>query len=319
MVMKLIYSALAFLGLTLMSGCSSISERPTLKRVEIYTAGKGSAFLPYGEGLSAYLHSNGLEAEAIETSGSIENIQKLELEPNKLATVFLGTASEAVSGNAAWTNGKKYENLRALFPMYETSFQFAALTSNAIKSVSQISNKKVGVGPKGGPAESFFNGLAAELGLNVIVVNGTPTTLSAELMAGKIDVLWQGAVTPIPLYKRLSDEVDITVFGLSNAEQKAMLKRFPSLSAATLKPGAYRGQSGELITVSAWNFVLAHKDLSDADAYWVTRTVLSAKSPTLIHPSSSSTQVSDAKANAVLLFHPGALKFYREQGLAELR
>ena len=140
--------------LALLSACAS-SPKPTLAEVSIYSAGQGSGFLPYAQGMATYLSANGLKAQALESRGSIENLQKLEMETTRLGTVFLGTAFEAVNGSAAWTNGKKYTNVRALFPMYETAFQIVTLRSSGVTSLSLLVGKRVGVGPAGGPGESF--------------------------------------------------------------------------------------------------------------------------------------------------------------------
>ncbi len=87
----------------LLTACASTPPKPSLSQVGIYSAGPGSAFLPYAQGLAAYLDSQGLKATAIESKGSIENLGKVDMEPQRLGTAFLGTAFEAVNGSAAWT------------------------------------------------------------------------------------------------------------------------------------------------------------------------------------------------------------------------
>lgn len=142
------------------AGCASQAPRPSLQRIEIFSAGQGSAFLPYSQGIAKHLSSKGITAVAIETSGSIENIRKLNDSPTSAATVFSATAHEGVTGKGTWTQGAVYSNIRALVPMYETSFQFVAMKSSGISSVAQLNGKKVGVGPAGGPAELYFKALA---------------------------------------------------------------------------------------------------------------------------------------------------------------
>jgi uncharacterized protein len=305
-----------------LSACSSLQTAPNQDRpteVVIYSAGQGSAFLPYAQGVAGYLNSHKGKASAVESKGSIENIQKID-EPvgtgaARLGTVFLGTAFEAINGTGTWTLGKKFTDLRALFPMYETSFQIVTLKSSGISSLAQLAGKRVGVGPGGGPAESFFKGLADVTNLKVETVSGTPAALVAELLAGKIDALWQGAALPIPPIKQIADSVDAVVFGLNDAEQLAMLKRFPFLSPATVSANMYRGQGNPLKSVAAWNFMMANKSLPDADAYFITKTILSAADPKAIAASAGPTLTTNAVTNVVVPFHTGALKFYKERGV----
>ena len=77
-----------------------------------------------------------------------------------LGAAFLGMAFEAGNGSAAWTEGKSMAMCVHVFSMYETSFQVVALRASGIQNLAQLSGRRVGVGPAGGPTESFFKGLA---------------------------------------------------------------------------------------------------------------------------------------------------------------
>ncbi len=319
-------TALAAAGLSpwLLSACTAPPTaaasalpppQPTLSEIGIYAAGPGSAFLPYAQGVAAYLRTQGLKAQALESRGSIENLQKINDQPGSLGTVFLGTAFEAVSGTGSWTQGKQHSNVRALFPMYETSFQLVALRASGLSNLAQLAGKRVGVGPAGGPAESFFKGLMDANALEMQTVAGTPAALAADLQAGRIDALWQGAALPIPAIKQVADAADAVVFGLTAAQRSAMLQRFPFLSPTSVPANTYKGQTTALNSVAAWNFVMAHKDLPESDAYWITRTVLSVADPKILHASAQPTRAENAVNNTVVPFHPGALRYLRERGV----
>ncbi len=128
--------------------------------------------------------------------------------------------------------------------------------------------------------------------------------------------LWQGAVVPIPSLVEVTTQADAIVFGLSDAEVAAVLARLPALSATTIPAGTYKGQTEEIKSFSAWNFVVANNDLPDDVAYAITRAVLSATDPgSDIYPTASGTRAANAANNHILPFHPGALRFYREAGI----
>jgi uncharacterized protein len=311
----LLLSSAGTAGLSLWGCASTAPARPTLTSVGIYSAGQGSAFLPYAQGIAQYLSQQGLKMEALTSTGSIENIRKISAEPQRLGTVFLGTAHEGFTGTGSWTQGQKFPQLRALFPMYETSFQIAALRRSGISTLAGLRGKKVGVGPAGGPAESFFKGLLEATNISASLVNGTPAALANDLLAGNIDALWQGAALPIPALKQVADAADAVVFGLTDDESAAMLKRFAFLSPAQIAANTYRGQAQALKSVAAWNFVMAHQDFPEADAYWITRTVLSVPDPLSLHASAGPTRATNASTNRVVPFHPGALRFYKERGI----
>jgi uncharacterized protein len=288
--------------------------------VRILSAGPGSAFLPYAQGAAAYLTSQGLRSMALESKGSIENMQRVQVDPTVIGMAFLGTAHEGVNAGAAWTQGRKMGNVRALVPMYETSFQVVALRSSRISGIGDLRDKRVGVGPAKGPAEAFLVGLMEALGIPFTVVNGTPAALADELKAGRIDALWQGAPPPIPAIKAVADNADAVVFGMQATEQRVMQARFPFLALATVAAGTYKGQTQAIQSVAAWNFLIAHQDFPEADAYLITRTLLDSSDPRAhIHPSAGPTRAENAPKNSVLPFHTGALPYYRERGIAGVK
>ena len=306
-------------AVVLLSACSTL-EAPSLPEIGMYSAGPGSAFLPYAQGVEKHVAASGIRLRPLETTGSIENIRKVNEEPSRAGTVFMGSAFEAYTGSGAWTKGQKFTNLRALFPMYETSFQMAALNSSGIKSLNAVAGKRVGVGPAAGPAEVFFVGLIEAVNIKVTIVNGQPADMVKDMLEGRIDVLWQGAPPPIPSLSQVLAGAPATVFGLTEAEQAAMIKRFPFLTAATVPPNTYKGQAAPIHSVAAWNFVLVHKDFPQADAYLLTKAVMSATDPrTQIYAPAANTRAKDAAANTFLPFHPGALKYYSEAGITGLK
>ena len=300
-------------------GLAALSITPVLAQntpqVTLMTAGDGSAFMPYGRGIAAFLAANGINIEVKKSAGSNENLSAVEASPTTIGTVFMGSAYDAINGTG-WAAGRKHERLRALFPMYETSFQVATLRKSGIRSLADLDGKKVGVGPAKGPAEVFFRAAAEIAQVRPIIVNGDPAALTKLVISGEIDALWQGAVVPIPSLSEVANQVDAVIFGLSDAEVAAMLRTFPQLSAATVPPGAYRGQTAEIRSVSAWNFVVANIDLPAETAYAITKAVLSAIDPkSEIYPTAAGTLVTNAVVNRIMPFHPGAARFYAEAGI----
>ena len=301
----------ALLALAVLTAAPAIAQ----DTLTFMTAGDGTAFLPYGQGVAKYLAAKGLHIEIRKSGGSNDNLTAVDASPTTIGTAFMASAYDAVNGTG-FAAGHKHENLRALFPMYETSFQVAALRTSGLRSLADLDGKKVGVGPARGPAEGFFRAAAEVAHIKPVIVNGDPAALSRQVLNGEIDALWQGAVVPIPSLVEVTNHADSMVFGLSDDEVAAVLANLPALSATTIPAGTYKGQTAEIKSFSAWNFVVANKDLPDDIAYAITKAVLSASDPKSdIYPTASGTRASNI-GKTILPIHPGAMRFYREAGVA---
>jgi TRAP transporter TAXI family solute receptor len=301
------------LSLAVLSGAPVMAQNST--QVILMTAGDGSAFLPYGQGIATFLAAKNINIEVKKSASSNENLTAIDASATTIGTAFMGSAYDAMNGTG-WAAGHRYSNLRALFPMYETSFQVAALRKNAIGSLADLDGKKVGVGPAKGPAEVFFRAAAETAKVTPLIINGEPAALARQLIAGDIDAFWQGAAVPIASLREVTDHADAVVFGLSNAEVAAMLLKFPQLSPTMVPPGSYRGQTAEIRSVSACNFVVANKELPIDTAYAITKAVLSAADPkSEIYPTAAATRAANAAVDRFMPFHEGARRFYTEAGI----
>jgi TRAP transporter TAXI family solute receptor len=278
--------------------------------LQFHSAGPGSAFLPYAEGVARWLNQQGIATEVRQSAGSLENLSRVEDEPLGIGTAFLGSVWDALQGTPA-ARGRRHENIRALWPMYETSFQVVALASSGLTGFAQLAGKRVGAGPAAGPAETFLRAAAEAAGISVNVVSGTPAEMSAGLLNGGMDALWQGAIVPIPSILAVLRAQPAVVFGPGEEVAARVTQRLPFLSPTIVRPGTYPGQDAPVHSFAAWNFVVANRALPDELAYNATRTVLTAPDGAA-GPSAAASRAQNAGTNRILPFHPGAARFYAE-------
>ncbi len=70
--------------------------------------------------------------------------------------ITMGVGLQGWNGTGDWTGGKTFRNMRALFPMYDNSFQVVVLRRSDITLAQGLDKKRVGVGPRAGTAASMF-------------------------------------------------------------------------------------------------------------------------------------------------------------------
>src|ERR1700722_12670914 len=139
----------------------------------IGTASPGGVYLVYGRGLAPILsEALGVTVTAQATQGPDQNVLLMEGGEAQLGFVTMGVALQAWNGTGEWTHGKQLRSMRALFPMFDTPFQFLALEDAGIRSMADLADKRVGAGPQGGTGGTYAPSIFKALQIPVVVRNG---------------------------------------------------------------------------------------------------------------------------------------------------
>ena len=107
----------------------------------------------------------GVPISTQQTQGPNQNIILVDSKQVELGMTTMGIALQAWKGEGAWTQGKKFQNIRALFPMYDTPFHFITTDKTGIKSVKDLNGRSVGVGPRAGTPGTYFPLMFEALGV----------------------------------------------------------------------------------------------------------------------------------------------------------
>ncbi|MDP3241759.1 MAG: TAXI family TRAP transporter solute-binding subunit, partial [Reyranella sp.] len=229
---------------------------------------------------------------------------------------YMGIALQAWTGTGDWTKGKKYEAIRALFPMYDTPLQCVALKKSGITSFKQLDGKTVGVGPKAGTPGTYLPLIFDALGMKATIRNGQGADMGSQLGDGILDAFCFGAGLPIPIFSQLDAEKEVVFFTWTDAERDAIRKKMPEFSDTVIPKGTYKSMAADQKTIGLYNFAIANKSMSDDVAYLVTKTILENNAAMMQgHAAASETIAANAKANTFLPFHPGAVRYYKEKGI----
>ncbi|MGA7664264.1 MAG: TAXI family TRAP transporter solute-binding subunit, partial [Pseudolabrys sp.] len=153
---------------------SRSGEPNWLETLTIGTASPGGTYYRFGEGLARLLTRKlGLPVIARPTEGAAENIKLLESGEIQLAFVSLGIAQQGWNGTGDWTGGRQFRTARALFPMYDTPFQFIVTSESPLHSITDLSGKQVGIGPEGGTGGVYTPLMFKALNMTAPFVTGS--------------------------------------------------------------------------------------------------------------------------------------------------
>jgi TRAP transporter TAXI family solute receptor len=108
----------------------------------------------------------------------------------------------------------------------------------------------------------------------------------------------------------------VKVLDFTDAQLAQIEAKFPVWSRFVVKAGTYPGQTTDIQTISQPNFLAVHPEVSEETVYLITKTIYE-NLPFLvsIHKATTAMSLERAIAGLPAPLHPGAAKYYQEQGL----
>jgi len=304
------------LAACLLAPTAASSREPHWPQIlTIGTASPGGTYFVYGEGLARLLTRElKITVWAKPTEGPIENIKLIEAGEIQLGFVTLGVAQQAWNGMGEWTNAKRFRTMRAVFPMYDTPFQFMALRDSGIVSVADLSGKRVGIGPSGGTTGTYMPEILKSLNIDARLQTGTWSELTAKVSDGSLDALAVGAGVPFPSFAELERKRKVRYLPLTPSQIAALRGALPELSPSVVAAGTYPSLLRHYQTVGLFNFAVAHSGLPDDLVYAIADAVFGHHEEMMaVHPAAAATVPANFTRNAFLPFHPGANEWYHHK------
>jgi TRAP transporter TAXI family solute receptor len=309
-------SAAAFSGWSTVAQAQANPSWP--KNLTLGTASVGGTYFVYGQVWASLVNEKlKTNISTQQTQGPNQNIILTDGKQIDFGMATMGVALQAWEGKGEWTKGKKYNNIRAMFPMYDTPFHFVALEKSGIKSVKDLAGKRAGVGPRAGTCGTYFPLMFKALGIDVTIRNGQASDMAGNLQDGLIDAFPFCAGIPIAAYSELETTNKVAFFTYTDDEIAKLKKALPELSDSTIPKGTYKQQTGDHKTVGVFNFSIAHKDVPEDLVYAVTKAVLENNAQLVKgHAAGKETLTENWNRNTFLPFHPGAVRYYKEKGIS---
>lgn len=280
------------------------------------TASQGGTYFVYGSGWANLIADElDISGGGEVTGGPNQNLALVHTGDLALGLTTMGPAAEALAGESPLAPGVPMDNVCALFPMYETPFSITALSDSGIESISDIPDgASIGFGPAASTSDTYFPAILEELGVDFERRNGGWNDLGGQLQDGLIDVIAFAAGIPIPAVSQLEVQTDINIIEFTEEEQAKVLEAFP-VSPFMIPASTYQTLEEDARAVSMWNFTIAGCDLPEDFVYEITKLSMENNDKMLdVHRSAATSIPENIQYNTVLPFHPGAVRWYEENG-----
>lgn len=306
------------LGVALATGAATAhADRSDWPRsITVGTASQGGVYYVYGAGWANMVgEALGIGAGAEVTGGPVQNATLVQMGEHAFGMVTTGPLVEALAGRSVLAPGMPHDDVRAVFPMYQTTLQIITLASSGIESVADLDGKTVGVGPAGGTADMYHPQLFRKLGLNVRTRNGGAADQAGQLQDGLIDAFAFAAGMPISAFSQLEAQANVNIFSYSEEEFARVAADFPELSGAAIPASVYTSLNADVPAVSLWNFAITHRNIPESLVYEVTKTVMENNERMMqIHAASRETVPENFRYNTFVPWHAGAVRWFEENG-----
>lgn len=287
--------------------------------INILTGGTSGVYYPLGVAISKIVSDKvpGARPSVQATKASVENLILIQQGKGEIGFTLADSLADGWAGKEDAGFKTPLKKVRALAAIYPNYIQIVASKDSGIKSIADLKGKRLSVGaPKSGTelnARAILNaaGLKYE---DLGKVEYLPFAESVELMKNRqLDATLQSAGLGVASIKDLATSVEINVVEIPASVVEKV--GTPYLKAS-IPAGTYTGQDKEVPTAAVPNFLVVREDMKEGDVYAITKAIFE-NLPELqaAHVAAKSISLKDAMKGSPVPFHPGAEKYFKEQGV----
>jgi TRAP transporter TAXI family solute receptor len=300
-------------------------------RLILATATTGGTYYPMGVAIATLTtreleESHGISMTAISSAGSGENLQLLQNREADLAII------QSLFGVMAHQGKGRYQDhpqpyLRSITILWD-NFEHFAVRSMYVKSgnmsdMGNLRRKNFSIGRRGSGTEMSGRVILEALGFDpagdfrLQYLGYTPS--AQALQNGRIAGMNIPAGPPAGAITQAVAAMgvkEVQVLGFTDAQLAAVNAAYPVWRRAVIRSGTYPGQTQGISTISQPNLLVVHEDIPDEAVYALVKNLYShLEYLRNVHQAAASMALDKAIDGLMLPLHPGAVRYFSEQGL----
>lgn len=315
MKMKKVLCVVLVLALALaMTACGSGSAA----KMTMGTGGTSGTYYAFGGVLGQYIKNNaGIDVVVVSTDGSKANIESIAAGDYQLGTVQSDVMSYAWSGTRSFESGK-VDSFRVVAGLYAEAVQLVTMDPT-IQTVADLKGKSVSIGaPNSGVYFNAIDVLAAA-GLTEQDIKAQYQSFADStdaLKDGKIDAAFIVAGAPTAAITELCTTNDAFLVPIDGDIAAKLMADSPFYTAYTVPAGTYAGQDTDVQTVTVKATLIVSANADEEQVYNLTKAIFdNAAAIAAENGKGAELSVENATTGMTAPFHPGAAKYFAEQGV----
>jgi TRAP transporter TAXI family solute receptor len=307
------------LGAVLFAGAGTAVAQ---QNIAIATGGTGGVYYPMGGGMANVLskHLPGVQATARVTGGSVDNLKLIGSEQSEVAFSMVDAALDASKGQDKFKGNPL--DVKTLMVLYPNRMHVVSVEGRGIEKMSDLKGKRVSTGSPGGATEVMAFRVIEAAGLDRDKDMkrerlGVAESVNA-LKDGKIDAFfWVGGL-PTAAVTDLGATPGVKIKMVDHDEVvEKMNAKFGNIYATDVIPAkTYPGQDKDNKIAVVQNILVASGKMSEKTAYDIVKTLYEKRGEVaLAHGEAKAISLDKQNSkNTTIPWHPGAEKYFKEQG-----
>jgi TRAP transporter TAXI family solute receptor len=299
--------------------CAAACEKPPrrLTELRLATGGATGTYYAYGTALAGILEKRlKLPVRVRETAASVANIALIERGAADFAFVQNDVMTYAYNGVNLFSAEGAKKNIAAVAGLYREVCHL--VSGGDIAETAGLKGKRVSIGEEGSGtalnAEQIFEVFGINLS-DISRVNLGFGDSARELRSGGIDAFFCTAGTPTPAIAELAAERKISLLPIGDARARLLISHYPYYTPYTVPAGTYAGITEDVQTAAVRAALITGTEVADDDVYALVKALFESASDSAAHPKAAELKPESAVEGIPIPFHPGALRYYREQGI----
>ena len=197
---------------------------------------------------------------------------------------------------------------------------FVAQASSGISTIDDLRGRRVTVGPAGAGFEYFVGPLLEAHGVtydDFSPLNATQQAAVDMLTDGSANASFLGGAVPTASITQAAASMEVTFIPFGDEEKQRLIDEYLFFRPATIPVETYRGQTEpfEGLDVGSMHLITSTAATDDL-VYNVTRLLYENRALVVEkHAAGRAINPSNVVRDSGTEFHPGAIRFYRENGI----
>lgn len=301
---------------------TSLAAEHEKVNISFPTAATTGALYPLGAGIANLWNTKlpYVNARAQASNGGVQNLNLLKSGDAQVSFAVSSITHEALNGKRGF-EGRPYEDVRVLAGLYYNPNQVVARKDSDVNTLSDFKGKSFAPGAAGGTTEVESRIHFDAAGLNYpedLKTHFVGFTESIDLMRNKqLDGAWIMAGMPTAAVTEMTSTANGKLVNIDDEIIKKVQEQYPWYAKVIIPAGTYDGQTEPVQTTAVKMLLLTDASLPDDVVYDLTKTFWEnldslGQAHAVMKTVKPEMAVTDLSGIPI---HPGAEKYYKEQGI----